>query len=77
MELAALARDHPASVQETRDKSSTLLDGLRGELAPDLFAAAEERSRARDLTATVEELLIELGDSGDDVLAMGRNDRGE
>jgi tetratricopeptide (TPR) repeat protein len=60
-ELAALARDHPASVEETKDKAGALLDQLRSEIAPDVFAAAEERGRARDLNATVEELLEVLG----------------
>jgi hypothetical protein len=76
VELAALAMDHPSSIQETKDKASALLDELRGDLAPDLFAAAEERGRVRDLDATVEELLAELGSGRDDALSTGGVARG-
>ena len=60
-ELAALARYHPASVEETQGKAGLLLDALRAELAPDLFAAAEERGRERDLDETLSALLVDLG----------------
>jgi predicted ATPase len=60
VELAALARHHPASIEETRGKAEELLHGLQAELPSEAYAAAEERGRARDLRATVEELLEEL-----------------
>jgi len=60
VEVAVLARHHPASVEETQDRADELLQGLRAELPPDVYAAAEARGRARDLRATLRELLIEL-----------------
>jgi predicted ATPase/DNA-binding SARP family transcriptional activator len=60
VEVAALARHHPASIEETRGKAGELLDGLRSKLSPDAYAAAEARGRARDLEATMRELLAEL-----------------
>jgi len=61
IEVAALARHHSASVEETRDKAQELLDRLRCDLSPEAYSAAEARGRARDLEATVHELLAELG----------------
>jgi tetratricopeptide (TPR) repeat protein len=61
VQLAALARHHPAGVEETRDKAGELLDKLRSEMSPEIYAAAEARGRARDLEATMWELLEELG----------------
>jgi hypothetical protein len=61
VELAALARHHPASGEEARDKADRLLERLRPELSTEAYAAAEARGRARDLEATLRELLIELG----------------
>jgi predicted ATPase/DNA-binding SARP family transcriptional activator len=60
VELAALARHHPESVDEARDKADALLDRLRSSLSADVYAAAEARGRARDLEATLWELLEEL-----------------
>jgi tetratricopeptide (TPR) repeat protein len=59
--IAALARHHPASVEETRDRADKLLKRLRSELSPEAYAAAEARGRAWELDATVQELLAELG----------------
>ncbi|MFL7807215.1 MAG: hypothetical protein AB8I80_01220, partial [Anaerolineae bacterium] len=59
-ELAVLARHHPASVEETRTKAEELLDRLRSELSPEAYTAAETRGRARDLEATLHELLGKL-----------------
>ena len=59
-ELVALVLHHPASVKETRERAQRLLDELQAELPPAVFAAAEERGQARDLQATVAELLVEL-----------------
>ena len=61
VELASLALHHPASHVEVTQRAQGLLDPLQGELPPDVFVAASERGRARDLAATVEELLAELG----------------
>jgi predicted ATPase/DNA-binding SARP family transcriptional activator len=60
VELAALSRYHPSSREETRDRAQRLLDHLQAGLAPAAFAAAQARGRARDLEATVRELLAEL-----------------
>jgi len=60
VEIAALARHHQASVEETRDKADDLLDRLRSSLSTDGYAAAEARGRARELEATMWELLEEL-----------------
>jgi predicted ATPase/DNA-binding SARP family transcriptional activator len=60
VELAALAWHHRASVEETRDRADELLDRLRDKLPPKAYAAAEARGRARDVEATVRELLAEL-----------------
>jgi predicted ATPase len=59
-EVVALARHHPASIKETRDKAGELLDELQLRLSPEAYAAVEARGRARDLEATVRELLEEL-----------------
>jgi tetratricopeptide (TPR) repeat protein len=40
--------------------AEALLDELRSGLSPDVYAASQERGRARDLQETVEELLAEL-----------------
>lgn len=61
MEVAALARHHETSVEETRDRADDLLDGLRAELPPQAYAEAEARGRERDLEATMRELLVALG----------------
>jgi len=72
VEVAALARYCPASVEETRDKADELLDRLRSELSPEAYAAAEARGRARDLEATLGELLVELGSrAGSEATAGG------
>jgi len=60
VELAALALHDPASIEETKGKAQVLLDELQAELPPAVFVAAQERGRARDLDATVAELLAEL-----------------
>jgi hypothetical protein len=60
VELAALSRHHASSTEETQDRVQRLLDGLRTRLPAAAYAAAEERGRARDLEATVRELLAEL-----------------
>jgi hypothetical protein len=59
-ELAALSRYHPERVEETRIKAEGLLDQLRPKLPPDVYAAAVARGQARDLAATIGELLDEL-----------------
>jgi predicted ATPase/DNA-binding SARP family transcriptional activator len=61
VEVTALARHHPASVEETRTKADELLERLRSELPPAAYAAAEFRGRARDLETTLHELLVGLG----------------
>jgi DNA-binding SARP family transcriptional activator/predicted ATPase len=60
LDLLGLVLRHPASAQWTRDRANTLLGELEPGLPPDIVAAALERGRARDLDATVAELLVEL-----------------
>jgi tetratricopeptide (TPR) repeat protein len=62
VELAALALYHPKSHVEVTRRAQGLLDQLADELAPDVFAAARERGRARDLEATMVELFAELSE---------------
>jgi len=57
---ALLKLDDPSDPNSETIKTS-LLDQLEADLSPDLFAAAQERGRARDLDATVAELVEELG----------------
>jgi hypothetical protein len=61
LELLTLAIHHPASMEVVRDIVASLVAELEVELPPDGVAAAQERGRARDLEATVAELLVELG----------------
>ncbi|MBN1937529.1 MAG: hypothetical protein JW934_22920 [Anaerolineae bacterium] len=71
--LAALAQHHPESIQETRDKAGLLLDALRAEMDANVFDAAQERGRARDLDQTVRELLEELEQDTDGAEKVKRN----
>ena len=57
VELGTLALTHPASIRATRNRAGAILEELRGQLAPEQFAAAEERGRAGDLEAAMAELL--------------------
>ena len=60
VELAALALHHPRSHFEVTKRAQRLLEELETSLSPGIFAAAQARGRARDLEATVQELLVEL-----------------
>jgi hypothetical protein len=60
LELIGLALHHPGDVAETKGEAAKLLEELRVELPPEIVSEAQERGRARDLWATVEELLAEL-----------------
>jgi predicted ATPase/predicted Ser/Thr protein kinase len=68
LELLALFIHHPLSFQSTKTRAAPLIAELESELPPDVVAAAWERGRARDLEATVAELLDELGGTGTDSL---------
>jgi len=59
-ELATLALHHPDSIEEVQDKAQRILSELEGQLSPDPFAAAQERGWARDLRASLAELLERL-----------------
>jgi hypothetical protein len=61
LELITLINHHPAAWQWTRDRVAPLTARLESELPSHVIAAAKERGRARDLDATVAELLDELG----------------
>jgi tetratricopeptide (TPR) repeat protein len=60
LKLLALVIHHPVSLQWAKDRAAPLVAQLEAELPPDVVAAAQERGRARDLDATVKELLAEL-----------------
>jgi predicted ATPase len=60
LELLGLILHHRASAQWTRDRAATLVTDLQVELPSEVVAAALERGQARDLEATVAELLVEL-----------------
>jgi tetratricopeptide (TPR) repeat protein len=60
LELLALVLSHPSTWQWTKDRAAPLVAELKAALSPELFAAAQERGRARDLDTTVKELLVEL-----------------
>jgi serine/threonine protein kinase/tetratricopeptide (TPR) repeat protein len=62
LELLALVMSHRYSWQVTKDQAALLVTELEAELPPEVVAAALERGRARDLDATVAELLVELGE---------------
>jgi len=62
LELLALVLHHPTSWQWAKDRAAPLIAELEAELPPDAVVAAKERGRARDLDATVAELLVELGE---------------
>jgi tetratricopeptide (TPR) repeat protein len=68
LELLALVVYHRFSWQMAKDQAAPLIAELEAELPPDVVAAAWERGRARDLDATVAELLGELGGTGTDPL---------
>ena len=60
LELLALVLHHPLSWQWTKDRAAPLVAELEAELSPEVVAAAQARGQARDLEATVAELLVEL-----------------
>ena len=60
LELSALILHHPLSWRWTKDRAVPLAAELEAELPHDVAAAAQERGQARDLEATVAELLAEL-----------------
>ena len=63
VELYALASRYPyvAHSRWFEDAAGKHIAALAAGLPPDVVSAAQERGRARDLDATVEELLVELG----------------
>jgi tetratricopeptide (TPR) repeat protein len=66
LELLALVMNHRLSWQLAKDQAGPLIADLEAELPPEVVAAAQARGRARDLEATVAELLDELGKTGTD-----------
>jgi hypothetical protein len=61
LELLALVIGHRLSWQMAKDQAAPLVAELEAELPPEVVAVAWERGQARDLDATVAELLVELG----------------
>jgi tetratricopeptide (TPR) repeat protein len=69
LELLALVIHHPISWRWMKHhRAAPLVAQLEAELPPDVAATAWERGRARDLDATVAELLDELRGTGTDPL---------
>jgi hypothetical protein len=66
VELQALASCHPmvANAQLFEDIAGKYIAAAAATLPPDVIAAAQERGQARDLWATAEELVEELGGGG-------------
>jgi DNA-binding SARP family transcriptional activator/predicted ATPase len=60
VELAGLVLHHPRSHFEVTKRAQRLLEELEAKLSPGVFRAAQTRGQARDLEATIEELLAEL-----------------
>jgi hypothetical protein len=58
LELLTLVLHHPASWQSTKDQADALIAQLTAELPPEAVATAQERGQARNLKATVAELVI-------------------
>jgi hypothetical protein len=61
LELITLINHHPATSQWAKDRSAQLAERLEAELPPEDVVAAKESGQARDLDATVVELLETLG----------------
>ena len=63
VELYALASRYPfvANSRWFEDVAGRHIAAVAATLPPDVVTAAQERGRARDLEATVAELLVELG----------------
>jgi hypothetical protein len=64
VELYALASRYPlvANSRWFEDVAGRHIAAVAASLPPDVVAAAQARGRARDLEATVTELLVELGE---------------
>jgi hypothetical protein len=63
VQFYALASRYPLVANSclSEDVAGRHIAAVAATLPPDVVAAAQERGRARDLEATVEELLVELG----------------
>jgi tetratricopeptide (TPR) repeat protein len=72
VEVYALASRYPfvANSRWYEDVAGQHIAAVAATLPPDVVAAAQERGRARDLAATVAELLDELGGTGTDSLEL-------
>ena len=57
LEWLCVVADHPAMLEEVRDKTMALRREMAECLAPDIVAAIEQRARGRGLTSLVEEIL--------------------
>ena len=62
-ELLSLVLSHPATWALAKDQASEVMAGVADALPPDCLSGALARGRARDLEATVTELLAELGET--------------
>jgi hypothetical protein len=60
--LGTISRCRRSPARRLAAFAAPLVAELEAELPPDVVAAAQERGRARDLEATVAELLVELGE---------------
>jgi len=65
LELLAFVNNHPAAWQWTKGRAAALASQLEIELPPKVVLESKERGRARNLDATVAELLTELEEKAD------------
>jgi len=57
LEWLCVVADHPAMLDEVRDKTTALRGELAGCLAPETVATIEQRARGREVTSLIEEIL--------------------
>lgn len=61
VELLTHSLHHPESLRSTRNDAEQKLLQLQAEVAPDTFAAAQERGKTFELKQVVQELITKLG----------------
>jgi predicted ATPase/DNA-binding CsgD family transcriptional regulator len=68
IELLALALHGPESAPRKRDIAEDILLRLQAQVAPSIFAAAQERGRKLELRTVIQQLMVELSKSAQAVL---------
>lgn len=64
LELSVMIHHHPGSLQMNKEIAAKLNAALQAELPPDIYAAAWERGKRRELDQVVQELLDEFAQEG-------------